>query len=138
PLAVAPGISGSRLEEGGIPPELPEVYHPLVDAPPLPSARLPVARPASIAPAAPRSLVLEDPKLRIRPSEERATPNERERKHRIVDGDTLARIAQRYWQDAALADALFAANRDVLTAPDPLPLGVELRIPARPVVSAKI
>ncbi len=59
----------------------------------------------------------------------RAVDTELERTHRVVDGDTLARLAKRYWGDEALADQLYQANRAVLTTPDPLPLGVTLRIP---------
>jgi nucleoid-associated protein YgaU len=106
-----------------MPPELPERYHPLVEE----STR-------SLVPAAPhrpRTLQVAEPRVRIRRVEEEPAPP-RERTHRIVDGDTLEKIAQRYWQDASLADALYAANRDQLATPDPLPLGKVLRIPAAP------
>jgi hypothetical protein len=53
------------------------------------------------------------------------------RLHRIVDGDTLASIASRYWGDVSRADELFAANRDVLSDPELLPVGREIRIPPR-------
>ena len=52
------------------------------------------------------------------------------RTHRIVDGDTLADLAQRYFGSAADAQRLFDANRDVLSDPRLLPIGVELKIPA--------
>src|SRR5687768_13557547 len=107
PALSAPAITRSRLEEHGLPPELPERYQPLIQNS-LPG----------------REVGLEQP--RVRP----ALPQERT--HRIVDGDTLPRLAERYWQDASLADALWEANRSVLLSPDPLPLGVTIRIPARP------
>ena len=131
-LAVAPTIAGSRLEDNGLPPELPEMYHPLIES----SAPRVAPGPAPVPPT-PRSLQLEEPRVRIR-SEEPAPPP-RTRMHRIADGDTLARIAQRYWNDATLAEALIAANRDRLSSPDPLPIGVELRIPPPPqrVITAK-
>ena len=132
-LAVAPTIAGSRLEDNGLPPELPEMYHPLIES----SAPRTTPPPGPAVPPTPRSLQLEEPRVRIR-SEEPAPPP-RTRTHRIADGDTLSRIAQRYWNDATLAEALFAANRDRLSSPDPLPIGVELRIPPPPqrVITAK-
>jgi nucleoid-associated protein YgaU len=51
--------------------------------------------------------------------------------HKIVDGDTLGDIAARYLGSASRAMEIFQANRDVLTDPELLPIGVELKIPAR-------
>jgi nucleoid-associated protein YgaU len=51
------------------------------------------------------------------------------RTHVVVDGDSLARLAERYLDDAALDDEIYRLNRDVLASPDLLPIGVELRIP---------
>lgn len=53
------------------------------------------------------------------------------RHHIIHDGDTLASLAQRYLGSADRADEIFQANRDVLTAPELLPIGVEIVLPAR-------
>lgn len=53
------------------------------------------------------------------------------RKHRVVDGDSLESLAQRYLGDAARANEIFDANRDVLESPDLLPLKVKLTIPRR-------
>jgi nucleoid-associated protein YgaU len=58
---------------------------------------------------------------------DQSTPAE----HRVVDGDTLASIAQRYLGDAQHAPEIFEANRDVLTNPELLPIGAVLKIPAR-------
>jgi nucleoid-associated protein YgaU len=49
--------------------------------------------------------------------------------HRIVDGDTLEGLAQRYLGSADRAREIFDANRDVLADPKLLPIGVELKIP---------
>jgi nucleoid-associated protein YgaU len=98
-------VGRSRLEDHGLPPDLPDRYRPLVSE--AGSASDWTGEPVIAAPAS-------------------------ERQHRTVDGDSLARLAQRYWGDATLAEALFQANRDVLAAPSPLPLGVTLRIPPRP------
>jgi nucleoid-associated protein YgaU len=51
------------------------------------------------------------------------------RTHRIVDGDSLEGLAERYLGSAARAGELFAANRDVLADPKLLPIGAELKIP---------
>jgi len=53
-----------------------------------------------------------------------------ERTHTIADGDTLARLAEKYLGSADRAAELFACNRDVLSDPDLLPIGAELRIPS--------
>jgi hypothetical protein len=53
------------------------------------------------------------------------------RRHTIVDGDTLAALAQRYLGDAQRADELFSTNRDVLSDPRLLPIGGVLRVPPR-------
>jgi nucleoid-associated protein YgaU len=53
------------------------------------------------------------------------------RTHRIVDGDTLAALADRYLGSADRAGEIFAANRDVLQNPSLLPIGAELKIPPR-------
>ena len=50
--------------------------------------------------------------------------------HRIVDGDTLSGLAQRYLGSSTRFREIFIANRDRLQTPDVLPIGVMLRIPA--------
>ena len=52
-----------------------------------------------------------------------------ERRHRIVDGDTLAALAHRYLGGEERQLDLLAYNRDILTNPELLPIGKELRIP---------
>lgn len=51
--------------------------------------------------------------------------------HAIVDGDTLVSLAERYLGAASRADEIFQANRDVLSDPDLLPIGVDLKLPPR-------
>ena len=53
------------------------------------------------------------------------------RRHRIVDGDTLAMLALRYLGSRDRAEELFAANRNVLDDPHLLPIDVWLQIPPR-------
>ncbi len=49
--------------------------------------------------------------------------------HKIIDGDSLALLAERYLGSASRASVIFAANRYVLSQPEILPIGVELKIP---------
>ena len=49
--------------------------------------------------------------------------------HRIVDGDSLADLAERYLGSASRASEIFDANRDVLISPQLLPIGAELKMP---------
>jgi nucleoid-associated protein YgaU len=50
--------------------------------------------------------------------------------HRIVDGDTLGLLAQRYLGNTQRQNEIYEANRDRLKDPELLPIGVELRIPS--------
>jgi len=49
--------------------------------------------------------------------------------HKIVDGDTLRALAERYLGDGDRYLEIYEANRDVLPSPEVLPIGVELTIP---------
>ncbi len=49
--------------------------------------------------------------------------------HIVSDGDTLERLAERYLRDPGRALEIFDLNRDRLTNPHLLLIGVELRIP---------
>ena len=53
-----------------------------------------------------------------------------EKTHTIVDGDTLQRIAERYYDDTFYATAIFHRNRHVLEDPELLPVGRTIVIPA--------
>lgn len=53
----------------------------------------------------------------------------RGRRHRVIDGDNLAALAKEYLGDEKRAWKIYEFNRDLLAAPDILPLGVMLRIP---------
>lgn len=53
----------------------------------------------------------------------------RRRSHTIRNGDTLESIAQRYYRDASLADALYEVNRERLPSRQLLPLNTELTLP---------
>ena len=51
--------------------------------------------------------------------------------HRIVDGDTLSKLAERYLGHGERYLEIFELNRDVLSSPDLLPIGAVLKIPSR-------
>jgi hypothetical protein len=53
------------------------------------------------------------------------------RTHKIVDGDTLRGLAQRYLGSADRSWEIYQANRDRMLSPEVLPIGLELRIPPR-------
>jgi nucleoid-associated protein YgaU len=53
------------------------------------------------------------------------------RRHRLTDGDSLERLAERYLGSAERAGEIYDINRDVLAEPDLLPLGRIIRIPAQ-------
>ncbi|MBX3411353.1 MAG: LysM peptidoglycan-binding domain-containing protein [Pirellulales bacterium] len=56
--------------------------------------------------------------------------DESRRTHKVVDGDTLIYLAERYLGDGSRYLEIYEANRDVLRDPDLLVLGAMLRIPA--------
>jgi phage tail protein X len=50
-------------------------------------------------------------------------------RHRIVDGDTLEQLSQRYLGCRERAAEIYEVNQSLLKSPDVLPIGVELTIP---------
>lgn len=53
------------------------------------------------------------------------------RTHVVVDGDSLERLASRYLSDPQRSREIYELNRELLSAPDLLPIGAELKIPER-------
>jgi nucleoid-associated protein YgaU len=53
------------------------------------------------------------------------------RLHKIVDGDTLPALAEQFLGSSQRGMEIFNANREVLSNPDLLPIGGELKIPQR-------
>ena len=49
--------------------------------------------------------------------------------HKVIDGDSLALLAERYLGSASRAMEIYEANRNVLAQPEILPIGAELKIP---------
>jgi nucleoid-associated protein YgaU len=52
-----------------------------------------------------------------------------ERWHQVVSGDTLSKLAAKFYGDGRQYMKIFEANRDVLTDPDKIRIGQRLRIP---------
>jgi nucleoid-associated protein YgaU len=49
--------------------------------------------------------------------------------HEVIKGDTLSKIAEKYYGDASLYPNIFEANRDILDNPNMIKIGQKLRIP---------
>lgn len=49
--------------------------------------------------------------------------------HEVVAGESLSKIAKKYYGDASLYMTIFEANKDVLKDPDEIRVGQKLRIP---------
>ena len=49
--------------------------------------------------------------------------------HEVTKGESLWKIAERYYGDGSLYPKIFEANRDVLKDPDRIKVGQRLRIP---------
>ena len=49
--------------------------------------------------------------------------------HEVAKGESLWKIAERYYGDGSLYPKIFEANRDVLKDPDKIRVGQRLRIP---------
>ena len=58
-----------------------------------------------------------------------ATSNPYTQTHLVQAGDTLSKLAQKYYGDASLYPKIFEANRDVLSDPNKIKVGQKLRIP---------
>jgi nucleoid-associated protein YgaU len=54
------------------------------------------------------------------------------RVHKVADGDTLQTLAEQYLGSADRFSEIYEANRDLLSSPEILPIGVELQIPPGP------
>jgi LysM repeat protein len=49
--------------------------------------------------------------------------------HEVVAGDTLSKIAKKFYGDAAQYNKIFEANRDQLKDPDKIQVGQKLKVP---------
>ncbi len=97
----------------------PLTSHPVDQPPPLPDEYQPLFQPAHASHLA--GAVAAMPAADTKPAPLRH--------HTIHDGDTLESLALRYLGDSARAQEIFAANRNVLSDPEVLPIGVKIVIP---------
>lgn len=107
------------LEHLGPPPEFTSTYPTLLESVDTWTSRQHAADVVS------RSRVI----VRPASAESRLPGSEPLRRHRVVDGDTLARLAGRYLGDSSRAGEIYQANREALATPEVLPLGIEIVIP---------
>jgi nucleoid-associated protein YgaU len=49
--------------------------------------------------------------------------------HEVAKGESLSKIAERYYGDGSLYPKIFEANKDVLKDPNKIRVGQRLRIP---------
>lgn len=119
----SPPSTEPPLESLPAPPFLPNAYESLL---------VPVQ--ASRQSPAPSNLPVHEPLLPSaddRAAIEHEKPGPLWRRHRIVEGDTLSGLAERYLGDIARSGEIHVANLDRLASPEILPLGVTLLIPPR-------
>ncbi len=100
-----PAAHVAPIDPGGPPPPLPEEYPASETADPI-HWGTPERSPPPSLPAA----------------------TETEKRHKVVDGDTLEALAERYLGSAERAMEIYQINRDVMANPTLLPIGVELRV----------
>lgn len=60
---------------------------------------------------------------------EAASPSAGPRSHIIAPGDSLGKIARRYYGSSERWNEIYRANRNILSDPNKLPIGASLRIP---------
>jgi len=113
----------------------PATRRPFID--PLPQTSPPTEEPSPItrAPETPEpdsqvATVQPAPTTPTRSVPTKPTPPSGVRKHTVTKGDTLYRLAVRYYGDRSRWRDIFGANRDVLpSAETPLRIGMDLKIP---------
>lgn len=92
----------------------------------------------AVEPTTPTPSAASDPTSRpaytVTQSPQQALPNSwpKELIHVVANGDTLEKLAERYLRDSGRALEIFDLNRDQLSNPHLLPIGVELRVPVDP------
>ena len=114
-LCVLALVAGMLASSGCINEEPPRTPTPALPAPT-------VARPALAAPSI-------SPVVSPSPSPSPAAAGQT---YVVGTGDTLSSVADRFYGDATLWRTIFEANRDILTGPDALQVGMRIRIPPRP------
>lgn len=76
---------------------------------------------------------VDDDNLKVKPAATpTSTPEPSFMFYTIESGDSLSKIAKRYYGDANKWNALFEANREVIEDPDKIYPGQQIRVPANP------
>ncbi len=124
PINVPPN---SEDQDTAVAPQRPPLrFSPASSAPSSSQTSLPEAAPADKRPAneaTRRSVAMPEPT-----TPDRGSP----RWHRVVYGDNLQQLAADYLGSRDHFLLIYEANRDVLSSPNILPIGAELRIPPAP------
>ncbi|NUM79775.1 LysM peptidoglycan-binding domain-containing protein [bacterium] len=116
-------IEARATDVGSLAGQLPTILKPLDPGPP----------PPDLARSYPGTSAAADPHWQPPPARDvLKAPSSQgsSRSHKIVDGDTLARIADRYLGDASRWPEVFQANQELLSSPELLPIGAVLKIPS--------
>lgn len=82
----------------------------------------------------PAELSLEpSPNIELIPfSDDRSAERNVKQMHTVRKGDTLTKLARRYYNDSGKWRLIYNANRTIIKNPDNLPAGVRLRVPPLP------
>lgn len=72
-----------------------------------------------------------DDALAVKPAPPRAEPEPEFTFYTIVSGDSLSRIAKKFYGNANLWPTLFEANREVIKNPDLIYPGQQIRVPSQ-------
>ena len=134
PAPEEPKPVGATLESLGSPPALGQMYESLmqpVDVSAEARASSPYSSNASTDSFASSSRAMSISATTMRPTQTLEDRRPTLREHRIVDGDSLQGLAQRYLGDSLRAEEIYELNRDRLRDPNILPVGKRLRIPQR-------
>jgi hypothetical protein len=127
PALLDPSMQAAPMQSSqssGFPPRPSDAGHP---APSLASNSTAMSGP-SLAPAnawLPPVVTTPPPSVNPQPVAQFGDPA----RHVVKDGDTLAKIAERYLGDPNRAREIYELNQSQLSSPDLLPIGAELQIP---------
>lgn len=100
-------------------------------APPKPTAAPPAATATRPALPSPSPQPQASPKPAAAPAAKPSPADVQE--YEVVEGDTMGRIAQRFYGDSSLWRPIYEANRDVIgDDPDRIRIGTKLKIPPKP------
>lgn len=93
-------------------------------------ATQPVASTSAPAPVEKRTVTQTVPKSTAPASQTRPGSAQKHQIYHVVAGDTLSKIATKYYGDSGKWDAIYEANKDMMRSPGDLKVGQTLVIPA--------